>query len=633
MPPRKSSTTAPKANAAPACDDSNPALAAEEEIPLPTHASPKTKAQADAELRDFLDGGAGGEGLRGDDSRVRGLRDDIRLKPHQVKGRLWMKEREDPAQKKFGGILADDMGVGKTLQTIACILDRRRTKDQAASGWSKATLVICPLAVVPHWETEITTKTTDLKTIVYHGSRREALAPKLPNADVVITTYSTLQAEHSRGKDTLTKVKWLRVVLDEAHTIKNRATKTAAACFDLKALFRWCLTATPMQNTVEDFFSLFHFLHIKPLNEWSRFSQLIAGPIDKGHGDAGLAMKRLQVVLKHVLLRRMKSQLECLKLPNKTVKLISCPFDAQELAFYRALKDVSNAILKRLLKNKEMDGSRKYMNILVLLLRLRQACDHPRLALKDYEEALSELEQEEGPHVIPKTFLDVDSETEDEADGRRKPRRCQGCSARLTRTSMAGKDWPEFCVNCAALQVQTENLSGPLRPSAKVKRIVRILKGVPWGEKTVIFSQWTSFFDLLEPFLMGMGVKYTRYDGSMTMDERAAALHEISTDPRMTVILVSLKAGGQGLNLTACNHVILADMWWNPAVEEQAFDRTHRVGQTRDVHVYKLRVEETVEDRILELQERKRELAKTALSASWVKGVKLSLEELVNLFK
>ncbi|KAJ7058526.1 SNF2 family N-terminal domain-containing protein [Mycena amicta] len=607
----------------------------DEEIPLPNKASPKTKEEAQAALRSFLDGSYFA-GVFPDDGNatVPGFKDHVVLKPHQVQGRLWMRQREDPAQKKHGGILADDMGVGKTLQTIACILDRPRTKAEEAGCWSRATLVISPLAVLDQWDAELKKHTVGLSVVKYHEATRNRLAIALPNAHVVLTTYGIVQSEHSRGTNTLFTTKWLRVVLDEAHTIKNRTTKTAAACFALQARFRWCLTATPMQNTVEDFYSLFNFLHIKPVNDWERYSTLIVKPIDKGRGEAGLAMKRLQVVLSHVLLRRTKNQLECLKLPKRIVTTVSCAFDAQELAFYRALKEYSAHIITRIMKNKDMGGGNKYMNILVLLLRLRQSCDHPRLALQDYEDALEELEQEDvdRARAIPKVFLDVDSEQEED-QGSSKSKKCVGCAVRLTRKSMAGKDWPGYCVSCAALQVQSENLSGPLRPSAKIRKIVSLLKRKPQNEKAVIFSQWTSFLDLLEPFLFAMGVQFTRYDGKMSLKERAAALKEVEADPRVTVILVSLRTGGQGLNLTACNHVILADMWWNPAVEEQAFDRTHRVGQKRDVHIYKLRVEETVEDRILQLQDKKRELAKTALSGSYLKNVKLGMEELLNLFK
>ncbi|KAF7291121.1 DNA repair protein RAD5 [Mycena indigotica] len=606
-------------------------LDASEEIPLPDQAPSRTKEEAKNDLRKLLDSGAFNCSFTGDQSTLPGFKDGVRLKPHQVKGRLWMRQRENPPEK-FGGLLCDDMGVGKTLQTIACILDRLPTKEEAAQGWSHSTLIVAPLAVLEHWATEIQTKTNGLRVIKYHDSTRGRLS--LAKADVVVTTYGIVRSEHTREKPTaLFSTKWLRVVLDEAHTIKNSKTETAKACFSLQARFRWCLTATPMQNAVEDFYSLFHFLRIKPVNDWTRFQSEISKPIDKGNGNAGLAMKRLQVVLKHVLLRRLKTQLDELKLPTRTVTLVSCHFSDDELAFYKALKAYSNTIVKRIMKNSDLHGGTKYINILVMLLRLRQACDHPRLVLEDYKEALEELDSEES--VMPKVFLDGDKDTDDEsADQENK---CGTCAIRLTRKNMAGKDWPGTCINCAALQVQAENLSSPFRASTKVNQILRLLKKIAClggNQKTVIFSQWTSFLDLLEPFLLAMNIRFTRYDGKLGTNERAAALKEIADDARVTVILVSLKAGGQGLNLTCCNHVILVDMWWNPAVEEQAFDRTHRVGQKRDVHIYKLRVEETVEDRILELQDRKRRVTNMALSQSREEtDVRLNLEELLNLFK
>lgn len=168
-------------------------------------------------------------------------------------------------------------------------------------------------------------------------------------------------------------------------------------------------------------------------------------------------------------------------------------------------------------------------------------------------------------------------------------------------------------------------------------------------DKTIIFSQFTKMLDLVEPALEERGVRFVRCqfppflpadvsdvrldDGSMKPVEREAALNKIKTDPRVSVILISFKAGSTGLNLTACNRVILMDMWWNPALEDQAFDRAHRFGQKKKVNIYKLVVEDTVEDRILELQEKKRALAQAALSGDKVKGLKLDMNELLALFK
>ncbi|KAF8217682.1 SNF2 family N-terminal domain-containing protein [Mycena galopus ATCC 62051] len=611
-----------------------------EEIPLPdtTRERSLTPKEAEQALRDLFHGdNNSASDTFADDGDVRGFREGFRLMPHQVPSRAWMRDREDSTKKKAGGILADEMGMGKTIQAAARILDGPPTKKDREDGWATAALVVCPLAVMQQWNTEIEKFTVGLKVMQYHDSKRGKIVAFLPDANIVLTTYGIVCSEHSTVNphdrtqgSVLFSTKWWRIILgdyehlfsvawltivDEAHTIKNRKTKTAEACFDLQAKFRWCLTATPIYvNKVDEFFPLFKFLHIKPLNDWDQFNALIAKPISKGTG-ANLALKRLHVVLTHVMFRRTKAEVASeLKLPKRSVVILPCKFDPSEQQFYIALKTKMDTVLKRILAQTE--GS-TYMNVLHLILRLRQACDHPCLALKSYES--DEME---------------DLDLEDDDDGKPK---CQLCRTRLTRRNTADKAWPDHCINCAALKVQSQNLQNPKRASAKIRAIIRLLQHIAresgGQEKTVIFSQFTAMLDIIESFLMATGIGFVRYDGQMSAKERTQALADISQDPVKTVILVSLRAGGVGLNLTACSRVILVDMWWNPAVEEQAFDRTHRVGQTRDVHIYKLKIDDTVEDRILELQEKKRQLTKMALDGDKIKNKQLGMAELLQLFK
>ncbi|KAJ7746472.1 SNF2 family N-terminal domain-containing protein [Mycena maculata] len=596
---------------------------ADEEIPLPeaTRERSFTREEAEAALRDLFQNGTDNTRTLpdDDDAVVHGFREGIRLLSHRIPARSWMHDREDPTKKKAGGILADEMGLGKTLQLLTRVVDdSRRQRDGDRS--EMATLVVCPLALVQQWDEEIKKFTVGLTVVQYHGAARKTMVSRFPTADIVLTTYGIVGSEHLHASVLFT-TNWRRVVLDEAHTIKNRKTKTAEACWDLRAKFRWRLMATPMQNKVEDFFPLIKFLCIKPLNDWDRFNTLIAKPLSKGP-DSGLAMRRLQVVLKHVMLRRTKAQI-VLKLPACRVELVRCKFDSSEYQFYAALKENVQTLLRRILAQTEKSG-KVYMHVSVLILRLRQACDHPYLVLNSYGDDTEDISSD----LAPNMFKDMD--VDDNDDGRPK---CHVCTSR-TPPRRTG---PGHCINCAAFKVQAENLNSPIRASAKIRTIVRLLKAIGQvsggQEKTVIFSQFSAMLDVLEPFLMAIGVDFVRYDGAMSPKERKEALTEIATNPRKTVILVSLKAGGVGLNLTACNHVILVDMWWNPAVEEQAYDQTHRVGQTRDVHIYKLKIDDTIEDRIMELQEKKRQLAKMALSGDHIKGMKLGMSELLQLFK
>ncbi|KAJ7889224.1 SNF2 family DNA-dependent ATPase [Mycena leptocephala] len=566
----------------------------EEEIPLPavTHERSLNPKEAEAALRDLFNGGT-------DNSST-------------------FTNNADAVVKAFGQASVYCLTkMGKTIQAVARIADGPLTEKDREDGWKPATLVVCPVGVMQQWEDEIKKFTVGMKVLQFHGPKRDKDAPRLPDMDIVLTSYGTVCSEHSKVNPedpdkgpVLFTTRWLRIILDEAHTIKNRKTKTAEACWDLRAKFRWCLTATPMQNKVEEFYPLLKFLHIKPLNDWEKFNTLIAKPISKGPG-ANLAMKRLQVVLKHVMFRRTKAEVASyLKLPQRTVVVLPCKFDPSEQHFYTALKTNVQTLLRKILaKSKNGDGGGSYMNILVLLLRLRQACDHPCLVLDNYTDEMDEI----SPEPMGNTFTDTDLE-----DDTSKPK-CQVCTSRLTRRNTADKEWPGHCINCAAFKVQAQNLRSSMRASAKIRTITRLLQHIAKDsggqEKTVIFSQFTAMLDIIEPFLMVIGVDFVRYDGSMSLKERTEALADIEKNPRKTVILVSLKAGGVGMSI------------------EQAFDRTHRVGQTRHVHIYKLKIDDTVEDRILELQEKKRELTKTALSGSHIKNKELGMHELLELFK
>ncbi|KAH9941545.1 SNF2 family N-terminal domain-containing protein [Amylocystis lapponica] len=619
-----------------------------------------------------------------DDALVDGFRDGFKLLPHQVVGRHWMADRE--SGKKLGGILADDMGLGKTIQTITRILEGRPTKKDKKDGWSAATLVVCPVAVVSQWASEIKKMAGGMRVVEHHGPARTSDPDDLERAHVVITSYSTIASEYGmftpdaknegktgkgkakakakkaasqsdsddsdsssvgrtlkpkrkttkKNKDALFRVQWWRIVLDEAHNIKNKNTKAAIACCALEAKFRWCLTGTPMQNNVEELYSLLKFLRIRPLSDWPTFSEQISQPVKANR--PGRAMKRLQVVLRSIMLRRTKTTLvngkPILELPDRVVETVDCPFDAEERAFYNTVDERVQKSLAAL--QKQAGSTNSYTSMLVLLLRMRQACNHPSLVSEDYKKDREAVE--------PKPVKDneEDDDADDLADrlagvGLSAARRCQVCQAELT-SSNTGKD--DACTDCEALVAKTrrQRADSSLPPdSSKIRKMLDILHEIDerseGAEKTIIFSQFTSMLDITQEFLKAEGFRYVRYDGSMNKAQRDVALNTIKEDKETTIILISFKAGSTGLNLTCCSNVILVDLWWNPALEDQAFDRAHRFGQTRTVRIYKLCVPDTVEQRILELQEKKRALASAALSGDKLKNLRLGIDDLVALFR
>lgn len=909
-----------------------------------------------------------------------------------------------------GGILADDMGMGKTIQMISLITSNRKSAStmDSESSYSAATLVVTPLSVLQQWANEITNNTTKdaLKVYIYHGADRVKSANFLAEYDVVLTTFATLAAEYnpkSLKASPLFAVPWYRVVLDEAHTIKDKSTRTAKAACTLDAERRWVVTGTPIQNRLSELYSLLHFLHVSPLGEEAWWSHMIMRPI-RNHDERGL--QRLQTALSMILLRRTKDQRTrdasgqiraVVDLPPRAVTVQPAAFSAEEQAFYDALWEQSKNKFNRLVE----DGTvlQNYAHILELLLRLRQACDHPALVLNsqtqpdgasanassspdvaqtfeaiaprtttrqtrsvtrqnapsshaflvgvseddaevgvvigevaDEQEgaalgfdaraasaaisaplstidAIDAIEtgragslsaignisadgstspsarrysygsraqqhvlQEEGDNgsvsiersilesrgetilplgtrgasviqspkrqfdnandndksslrgeqrdeqrqsadgssddrlVVPAQQVngeydhEVSSEDDElsmDVDEPREPRIAalgahllqqiedggaapasseEGALMRVSGNSAVAINWNEehecsvclepissaetdsdsatvgdisieydqaviapcshlFCRGClakfspdrtwdqvdeellgggqasvpshssfdcpicdkkiqmndlkpvmdayggsnscmsstidasdipstpslpilarassalatlhtvaaaprpakavAATSAVVERFSGSFASSTKIDallaHLVELRKDTAGVEKSIVFSQWTSMLDLLEKPLTRAGFNFVRLDGTMTQAQREASIASFKKNSDCLVFLISMKAGGLGLNLTEANHVFILDPWWSPSIEAQAIDRVHRIGQTRPVSVTRFVIKNSIEERILELQERKQRLAKSVLgNKSELKGI--SLQDLRILF-
>ncbi|KAJ7766803.1 SNF2 family DNA-dependent ATPase [Mycena metata] len=680
---------------APQQDDGDEDITVPDFAPDPAGGDMLSPAQAESALRDLMASDSNADQtteIDPEDAIVEGFHEDIRLMPHQILGRMWMRDREDVTKKRAGGILADDMGLGKTIQTLTRIVEGRPRKRDKEDGWDAPTLVVCPLALVGQWADEIKKMAVGLTVVKHQGTSRTKSSAILRRAHVVITTYDTVRSEHAafaptakdetkaaaakakaskadsdtdgseserehfgrtveakKGKAAakakpkvhpLFEVKWWRIVLDEAHNIKNRNTKNAVACCELQGKFRWCLTGTPMQNSVDELFSLLKFLRVKPLNDWERFNTQIAKPVKSGKG-AGRAMKRLQVVLQQIMLRRTKTQQlngkALVDLPPRTINVVSCKFDPSEQAFYTALESKMEGVIEKLIRESG-GGGNSYISVLLLLLRLRQACNHPCLVSKDYKKDMDAVDPKEkkANSAGASEAGDVDGDDLAAAFGSLNvTRKCQVCMQEIDQRNMAPGE--PYCIDCAPLAIQAQMEDEDHNSSAKIRMILKLLAEIEdrsdGEEKTIIFSQFTTMLDLVEPFLREAGVRYVRYDGSMKPVDREAALTKIKKSQTTKVILISFKAGSTGLNLTACNNVILVDLWWNPALEDQAFDRSHRVGQTRPVNIFKLKIDNTVEDRILALQDKKREMARAALSGDKIKNMKLGMDDLLALFR
>ncbi len=446
---------------------------------------------------------------------------DVRaeLRPYQMYGVRWMMFLREA---KLGALLADDMGLGKTLQVL-CLAKGR-------------TLVVCPSSIMFNWVNEIERFRPSLNICVFHGPKRS-----LKRADVTLTTYALLRQDIGQ----LAKHHWDVAILDEAHMIKNPTSQTAQAAFQLQADFRVAMSGTPVENRLEELWSLFHFINPGFLGGQSDFRQRYIGPIQSGDESA---VARLNRKIRAFVLRRTKMEVVP-ELPPRTDVVMHCELSDEERIVYDTVRVAARKHVVSLL-----ESSGNVMAALETLLRLRQAACHP--ALVPGQEARS--------------------------------------SAKV-----------------AALLLALEQISSG-------------------GNKALVFSQWTSFLDLIEPHLVSAGINFVRLDGKTKHREEIVKVFQSANGP--PILLVSLKAGGTGLNLTSADHVFLCDPWWNPAAEDQAADRAHRIGQTKPVIVYKLVAKGTVEERILALQAKKRSLAESALTGARA-GSALSRDDLLELLR
>ncbi len=453
------------------------------------------------------------------------------LRDYQLEGYNWLSRL---VRWGVGGCLADDMGLGKTIQSLAILL------ELAAEGPS---LVIAPTSVSTNWETEVHRFAPTLNITTLIGKNRQKTIRKLGKFDILITTYTLLQQEN----DLLSEVKWQAVILDEAQAIKNAATKRSRAAMALNARFKLITTGTPIENHLGELWNLFQFINPGLLGSLNRFNERFAIPIERYHDrEARLKLKKL---IRPFILRRLKSDvLE--ELPPRTEVTLHVAMGPEETHLYEALRQ--NA-LQTLENNQEKKG--RHLQILTEIMKLRQACCHPRLIAPD--------------------------------------------------THISGAKLAVF--------------------SAVIDEIIG------GRHKALVFSQFIGHLHILREYLDKQGIAYKYLDGTTSSGKRKQQVEEFQSG-ESDLFLISLKAGGLGLNLTAADFVIHMDPWWNPAIEDQASDRAHRIGQTRPVTIYRLICKNTIEEKIVKLHQEKRDLAGSLLEGSDI-SAKMNADDLLDLIR
>ncbi|PIL36629.1 hypothetical protein GSI_00318 [Ganoderma sinense ZZ0214-1] len=609
----------------------------------------------------------------------------VQLLPFQLESLSWFKEQEKGIWS--GGMLADEMGMGKTIQMIALLVS-----DYGA----KPNLVVAPTVAIMQWRNEIETHTDNmLKTLVWHGSSRETSIKELKKYDVILTSYAVLEScfrkeisgfkrkgKIVKEKSPLHGIQWHRVILDEAHNIKERATNTAKATFELQAKYRWCLSGTPLQNRVGELYSLVRFLGGDPFSyyfckdcdckslHWSFkdkrscdecghspmkhtcfWNNEILTPIQKNAmtGPGAIAFKKLKILLDRMMLRRTKIQrADDLGLPPRTVIIKRGYFSPEEKELYLSL--FSDA--KRQFNTYVDSGTvlNNYSNIFSLLTRMRQMACHPDLVLRSKNNAGVFVQDEVGEGTVCRLCNEF---AEDAIQAKCRHIFDRECIKQYLEASVEPMPACPVChvvltidLEAPALELdeavtKRQGILGRLdlnkwRSSSKIEALIEELSNLRKQDattKSLVFSQFVNFLDLIAYRLQKAGFTICRLEGTMSPQARDATIKYFMNNVHVTVFLVSLKAGGVALNLTEASRVYLMDSWWNPAVEYQAMDRIHRLGQHRPVQAIKLVIEDSIESRIIQLQEKKAAMVDATLSTDDSAMGRLTPEDLGFLFR
>jgi len=462
------------------------------------------------------------------------------LREYQTEGVSWL---ERLRTMHLNGVLADDMGLGKTLQAIIALTQHKINFPKSIS------IIVCPTSLVYNWKEEFNKFNPKLKVLPIDGTPavRQKLIAKAKKQDVLITSYSLLQKDIDFYKE----IPFDYAVLDEAQHIKNRGTRNAKSVKMIQAMHRLILTGTPIENSLDELWSLFDFLMPGLLSSYDRFlEKYIRNPTANNSNH----LETLKKKVSPFILRRMKKDvLE--ELPPVSEIVYHCHLSEAQRELYRSYAESAREELSQLVKK---EGFNKVqIHVLATLTRLKQICCHPAIFAKERAE---------------------------------------------------------------------------MGDSSKYDMLMELLQTLIEGKhKTVIFSQYTRMLQIMRDDLEQLGIKFEYLDGSSK--NRLSIVNNFNEDESIPVFLVSLKAGGSGLNLTGADTVIHYDMWWNPAVENQATDRVHRIGQQKNVSSYKLVTLNTIEEKIIDLQNRKRGLVKKVVSCDEEAISKLTWEEVLALLQ
>ena len=606
-------------------------------------------------------------------------RTGVTLFPHQLNAIQWMQRTEGRTrmvpEQPHGGILAHAMGLGKTITTLSMI---------SMQGLG-VTIIVCPKSVITQWRDEAVRilNLDDNQILLYHGNTRDTSFSKLPKpaSYLVLTTFEivrlSMRSRHPVGM--LHRQQWDRIILDEAHRICEQSSKTARAIRMLRARNRWCITGTPFKNGVTDLVALSKFLLVPPycnstwwrchshnehkIREWRNMfvnlqdKRVLSLPGIVHH----VRFVGAQVHEEQLVLHLKAMYTKHATVPAKRTLLIGSSgnggggSNSGERTLIDETSIAPRSIDSELLSeicSARLSGSRQEYELLKIM-RLRQSANHPLLLTNNADAMMNLLTQP----VVPAggTTCNACNNT---------PAPFGGGSVEVTPSAhfFTPSACPHvLCDVCAADMIicpcclastlpASPNAQGLVwRHSAKTRVLADYLTCVFAADpsaKLVLFSQWTTCLDMLASLLDFMHIQYGRFDGRVnSIDERAEIITNFRENNACQVLLTSLGAGGEGLNLTFANHVVLLEPYWNLAAEQQAIDRLHRIGQKRVTNVLRLHVHGSIENWVQEIQNKKNkehirllskdepDIAAAQITASPAKKIKLQTAQVKNRFR
>jgi len=474
------------------------------------------------------------------------------LRPYQMRGYSWMYKNLEIG---FGCILADDMGLGKTLQVITFLL---KMKQEGKFAEKKA-IVVMPAGLLCNWQVEIKKFAPELTFFAYHGGRRDL---QKFSADVLLTTYATFRKDFAE----LDKHEWQTIIIDEAQNIKNADSEQSKLLRRMRAPMKIAMSGTPVENRLMEFWTIMDFANHGFFPSASEFREKFETPIQK-NGNQVVA-ETFRKITAPFMLRRLKTDKSIISdLPDKIIQDEYAELTRSQAALYQKTLEhfMQELEMEQALSEKANDAHALFKRkgiILQMILALKQICNHPA------------------------TFL-------------------KGLAAKTATDSPAQDD------------VDSPSQKSNKLESGKMQMLLDLLTSIQeQGEKTLIFTQFAEMGHLLKSTIESeLGLRTHFYHGGCTQTQRSEMIQDFQENPDCKVLILSLKAGGTGLNLVAASQVIHYDLWWNPAIEAQATDRAFRIGQKRNVQVHRFITKGTFEEKINSLLETKKAIANLTVNA------------------